>query len=59
MENLGNLEGFVMTSNPPMWYETYICNKCMIKKTELISGDIDKKKKVDLNLYKDYNDFMF
>ncbi len=33
MKNLGNLSGFVYTSYPPCWDETWVCHNCELKKT--------------------------
>src|SRR5271155_2553080 len=32
MTNLGNIDGFVMTSNPPQWNDVLVCHGCKIKK---------------------------
>jgi hypothetical protein len=31
MQNLGNLDGIVMTSNPPCWYDIWVCHECKVK----------------------------
>jgi hypothetical protein len=31
MDNLGNLAGVVLLSNPPQWDETHVCHNCRVK----------------------------
>lgn len=38
MDNLGNLSGMVLTSFPPKWTDTYICETCKIRKDVRVTG---------------------
>lgn len=40
MKNLGNVSGIVMTSNPPQWTDTYICEPCKWRKDIRVSGQV-------------------
>lgn len=40
MENKGNVNGMVLTSNPPQWDETWICPVCKIKKVVRVSAPL-------------------
>lgn len=39
MENLGNVDNFIMTSNPPQWHDTWVCHNCKVKKKFLVVGE--------------------
>jgi hypothetical protein len=39
MENKGNLNGIVLTSNPPQWDETWVCSACKLKKVVRVAGE--------------------
>jgi hypothetical protein len=38
MENLGNLDGCIMTSHPPCWKEVHVCRRCKRKKEITVRG---------------------
>lgn len=40
MENIGNVDNKVYTSNPPQWNEVYICVKDKRRKTVRVDADI-------------------
>lgn len=50
MENLGNLSGVVMASNPPQWDVTYVCRADKLKKVVRKHGTMNFPE--DLSGYK-------
>lgn len=54
MRNEGNVSGMVYTSYPPQWDEVWVCDDCMVKKTERVHGALFEK--TDLSKYKEVSD---
>jgi hypothetical protein len=42
MKCLGNLSGIILTSNPPQWTDTYVCEDCKIRRDKPCSGTVNK-----------------
>ena len=38
MQNLGNLSGIVLTSNPVQWDAVFVCHDCKVRISERMTG---------------------